>query len=29
VYRIDFTAPPTGLFEVTVYTVYATAIDEA
>lgn len=27
-YEIDFTAPPVGLFEVTVYTIYITAEDE-
>lgn len=29
VYIINFVAPPTGLFEVTVYTVYLTARDES
>lgn len=28
-YDIDFSAPPTGLFGVTVYTIYATAVDES
>lgn len=28
-YEIDFVAPPVGLFEVTVYQIFATAIDEA
>lgn len=28
-YNIDFTAPPMGMFGVTVYTVYLTAIDES
>lgn len=29
VYEIDFWGPPVGLFDVTVYTLYATAMDEA
>lgn len=28
-YEIDYVAPPIGLFDVTVYQIYATAIDEA
>lgn len=28
-YEVDFIAPPTALFEVTIYTIYATAVDES
>jgi hypothetical protein len=28
-YKVDFVAPPMGLFEVTIYQVYCTAVDES